>query len=252
MLFSASAGYCAADPLSELAQFAQSICGDIPSGDLTRTNIQGKIEANAGIFARIVTGDAGLTSSRVSDVYHGVPFDKLPASIPTVAMCKLELIRILKPSLKLGGDPTAAQLAEMNKINEEIRTLIGDKPYTLDAIYPGYPEKESILNSVKQGRKVTEDGVEYLEYLYWYTGNGSDITASIYTDLHNIVKRIELFSSNDSKVLRSKLTSFLQNIGLGVPTFYQDEKGTPDCLYQDQRKNNAEVPPSDVLIPCLA
>ena len=80
---------------SEMANFAQSICGDIPEGTLSRTSIQGKVEANAGILAKIISGDANVTGSRTEEIYKGIPFDKLPDKIPTISMCKIELIKIL-------------------------------------------------------------------------------------------------------------------------------------------------------------
>jgi hypothetical protein len=78
---------------AEIAQFAQSICGDIPEGSLTKTEIKGKVEANAGLLAKILSGDANLSADRVSQIYKGIPLDKLPDKIPTVAMCKVELAK---------------------------------------------------------------------------------------------------------------------------------------------------------------
>ena len=80
-----------AENFAEIAQFAQSICGDIPEGNLTRTTIKGKVEANAGLLAKIISGDANLSADRVSEIYKGIPLDKLPDNIPTVAMCKSAL-----------------------------------------------------------------------------------------------------------------------------------------------------------------
>ena len=86
-----------ADTYAEMAQFAQAICGDIPEGNLTRTAIQGKVEANAGAFAKIFSGSGDVSGSRTEEIYKGIPFSKLPDKIPTVSMCKLELIKILLP-----------------------------------------------------------------------------------------------------------------------------------------------------------
>jgi hypothetical protein len=84
-----------ADSLPDMAQFAQSICGDIPEGSLTRTSIQGKVEANANLLAKIITGDANVSGTRTDEIYKGIPFDKLPDKIPTVSMCKIELVKLL-------------------------------------------------------------------------------------------------------------------------------------------------------------
>jgi hypothetical protein len=84
-----------ADSLPDIAQFAQSICGDIPAGNLTRTTIQGQIGANASLLAKVLTGDANVSGSRTDEIYNGVPFDKLPDNIPTVAMCKVEVVKLL-------------------------------------------------------------------------------------------------------------------------------------------------------------
>jgi hypothetical protein len=85
-----------AENYAEMAQFAQSICGDIPEGSLTRTEIQGKVQASAGVLAKIISGSADVSGSRTDEIYNGIPFDKLPDKIPTVAMCRIELIKILR------------------------------------------------------------------------------------------------------------------------------------------------------------
>lgn len=84
-----------AQNLTEISQFAQNICSDIPSGSLTRSNIQGKVQANAGLFAKIVSGSAEFDAAKSDEIYKGIPFEKLPPSIPTVTMCKLELAKVL-------------------------------------------------------------------------------------------------------------------------------------------------------------
>jgi len=63
--------FARADSLSDMAQFAQSICGDIPEGSLTRTSIQGKVEANAGLLAKIISGDANVSGSKTEELYKG-------------------------------------------------------------------------------------------------------------------------------------------------------------------------------------
>jgi hypothetical protein len=92
----ATALTCArADNYSDMAEFAQSICGDIPEGKLTRNSIEGKVEAKASMLAKIISGDANVSASRTQEIYKGIPFDKLPDKIPTIGMCKIELIKIL-------------------------------------------------------------------------------------------------------------------------------------------------------------
>jgi hypothetical protein len=93
-----------AEDFSDLAQFAQSICGDIPEGSLTRTSIQGKVGANAGVYAKLISGGADVTGSRAEVIYKGIPFDKLPDNIPTVSMCKIELVKILKGQSELAPE----------------------------------------------------------------------------------------------------------------------------------------------------
>jgi hypothetical protein len=83
------------DELQDMAQFAQSICGDIPSGNLSKTTIKGAVQANAGIFAKLVSGNVDADASTVNQIYNGIPLDKLPDNIPTVSMCKIELVKVL-------------------------------------------------------------------------------------------------------------------------------------------------------------
>lgn len=84
-----------AQSLAEISQFAQSICGDIPEGDLTRTSVQGKVGANAALLAKILSGNADVSASRTEEIYKGIPFDKLPDNIPTVSMCKSQLVSVI-------------------------------------------------------------------------------------------------------------------------------------------------------------
>lgn len=84
-----------AEDYAEIAQFAQSICGDIPEGSFTKTAIQGKVGANSSLLAKIISGSADLSASKTDEIYKGIPFDKLPDKIPTVSMCKSELVKII-------------------------------------------------------------------------------------------------------------------------------------------------------------
>jgi hypothetical protein len=43
----------------------------------------------------LISGGADVTGSQAEVIYRGIPFDKLPDKIPTVSMCKLELVKIL-------------------------------------------------------------------------------------------------------------------------------------------------------------
>ncbi|NKK64224.1 hypothetical protein GFL88_11895 [Rhizobium leguminosarum bv. viciae] len=87
-----------AESLPDIAQFAESICGEIPQGSLTKTSIQGKIEAQADTLAKIITGDANVSGFETTEIYKGIPFDKLPDNIPTVSMCKLEVVKLITDS----------------------------------------------------------------------------------------------------------------------------------------------------------
>ena len=87
--------FALAQNLAEVSQFAQSICGDIPEGNLTRTSVQGKVEASAGLLAKIVSGSGDVSASKTEEIYKGIPFDKLPDKIPTMSMCKSELVKVI-------------------------------------------------------------------------------------------------------------------------------------------------------------
>ncbi|VIO70477.1 hypothetical protein CI1B_31310 [Bradyrhizobium ivorense] len=94
-LLAAFTSAASAQDLKELSDFAQSICGDIPEGTYTKTAIQGKVGATAGLLAKLVSGNAEVSAERKDEVYKGIPFDKLPDNIPTVAMCKSELVKVI-------------------------------------------------------------------------------------------------------------------------------------------------------------
>jgi hypothetical protein len=88
-------GHAVADQYADMAQFAQSVCGDIPSGQYSKSTIAGGVKVNAPLLAKLLSGDANVGADKVDEVYNGIPFQKLPDNIPTVAMCKLELVKIL-------------------------------------------------------------------------------------------------------------------------------------------------------------
>jgi hypothetical protein len=84
-----------ADLLSGIAVFADSICGDIPQGQLTRTVIQSKVAERSQELASTYSGGPTVDETKTQEIYKGIPFEKLPDHIPTVGMCKLELVRLL-------------------------------------------------------------------------------------------------------------------------------------------------------------
>jgi hypothetical protein len=88
-------GIALAQTLGDISQFAQSICGDIPEGNLTRVSIQANVGAHAGLFAKLVAGNADVSATKAEEIYRGIPFDKLPDRIPTVSMCKSELVKLI-------------------------------------------------------------------------------------------------------------------------------------------------------------
>lgn len=93
-------GHALADQYADMAQFAQSVCGDIPSGQYSKTTIAGGVKANAGLIAKLISGGANVGGDKVDEIYNGIPFQKLPDNIPTVTMCKLELVKILLQAKK--------------------------------------------------------------------------------------------------------------------------------------------------------
>lgn len=125
MILAAATSSAKADSYADMAQFAQSICGDIPEGSLTRTAIQGKVGASAGALAKIVSGGGAVSESRTKEIYKGIPFDKLPDKIPTVSMCKIELMKIIFPQkmAELCKDPFPP--AAMHECEKGFATVCG-------------------------------------------------------------------------------------------------------------------------------
>jgi hypothetical protein len=86
------------DILSHTAALAQSICSDVPEAGLTRDSIRGRVEANAGIIAKLITGDENISASRSQEIYNGIPFDKLPDKIPTASGSKRSFLPTYNPN----------------------------------------------------------------------------------------------------------------------------------------------------------
>jgi hypothetical protein len=83
------------DTLADIARFAQSICDDIPEGSLTRRSVQQGVKARSEELAHVIEGPDKEIVTRSEDIYVGIPFDKLPDKIPTVSMCKSNLVELL-------------------------------------------------------------------------------------------------------------------------------------------------------------
>jgi hypothetical protein len=87
-----------AETLNNITQFAHNICGELPSGGVSTAAIKDKVQANAGLLAKLVTNSAKVTESVQNEVYAGIPFDKLPHDVNNVTQCKVELIKIILDS----------------------------------------------------------------------------------------------------------------------------------------------------------
>lgn len=86
-----------ADSLTEIAIFADKICNQSLSGSESSTtiiaNLNGDIRGLAKALGISVTG-GGLVK-RDGSRYDGIPKERLPASIPTLAQCKADLAKVL-------------------------------------------------------------------------------------------------------------------------------------------------------------
>lgn len=84
-----------AQSLKVIAEFTEEICGGLPVGKLSRTEIKGEVEANAARLSKLLGVGAGGSGSTFEELVVGIPFEKLPKEIPTQAMCESELAKIL-------------------------------------------------------------------------------------------------------------------------------------------------------------
>ena len=92
--------FCAptrADSLTEIAAFADKICTQSIGGSETSTTIEGRLNGDVNGLAKALglTVSGGALVRRDGTKYEGIPKDKLPASIPTPAQCKLEVAKLL-------------------------------------------------------------------------------------------------------------------------------------------------------------
>jgi hypothetical protein len=85
------------DSLTEIAAFADKICAQSISGSETSTTIEGKLNGDVNGLAKALglTVSGGALVRRDGTKYEGIPKDKLPASIPTPAQCKLDVAKLL-------------------------------------------------------------------------------------------------------------------------------------------------------------
>jgi hypothetical protein len=93
----AFASVARADSLDEIAAFAEKICAQSISGNETSTSIEGKVNGDVYGLAKALglTVAGGALITQDGTAYRGIPKDRLPATIPTVAQCKSDLATIL-------------------------------------------------------------------------------------------------------------------------------------------------------------
>lgn len=84
-----------AQDFNQISSFAEDICGDIPEGRMSKTQIEGKLSANAGRLFRLFGASGKVVADHTSEFYRGIPLANLPDRIPTVSMCKSELVRVI-------------------------------------------------------------------------------------------------------------------------------------------------------------
>jgi hypothetical protein len=86
-----------ADSLADIAAFADKICSQSLRGSETSTTIEAKLNGDVNGLAKAlgIKVDAGGLVKRDGTHYEGIPKEKLPASIPTPAQCRLKVARLL-------------------------------------------------------------------------------------------------------------------------------------------------------------
>ena len=80
---------------SELVDFAQLVCNSIPRNILSKTSIQAKVEANADVLTKIITGAFKPDKKTIDNIYNHIPFNSAPDNITGLDDCKLWLSRLL-------------------------------------------------------------------------------------------------------------------------------------------------------------
>jgi hypothetical protein len=132
--------------LADLAEFAQSICADIPDAKISRDSVQEKVAANTGLLAKILTGGGAANSSHAAEIYSGIPFDKLPDKIPTVSMCKTQLVTLLLSHINgnIAGPGGINAPGGINQTGSNATgTIINNYPGFNDIGLPGKPGTSS-------------------------------------------------------------------------------------------------------------
>jgi len=86
-----------ADSLAEIAAFADKICNQSLSGSETSTTIEAKLNGDVDGLAKAlgISVKGGGLYKRDGTKYEGIPKEKLPASIPTPAQCRLDVAKLL-------------------------------------------------------------------------------------------------------------------------------------------------------------
>jgi hypothetical protein len=97
-LFAATASLLVrADSLTEIAEFAERICNQSISGNESSTTIVANANADVKGLAKVLglSVEGGGLVKHDGTHYDGIPKDKLSASIPTPAQCKVDLAKVL-------------------------------------------------------------------------------------------------------------------------------------------------------------
>jgi hypothetical protein len=88
-----------------------------------------------------LTGGAATTSLHAEEIYSGIPFDKLPDQIPTVSMCKSQLVMLLLSHINPGVINAPGGIIQTGPNGQG--TVINNNPGFNDIGLPGKPGTSS-------------------------------------------------------------------------------------------------------------
>jgi hypothetical protein len=121
-----------AQTLEEISKFAADNCENIPKGGITRNELEEKLDGTLIPFLERFGVQGNRQNKSFEEKYSGIPINKLPDSIPTISMCKSELVKLIINS-KLATESSSNEISRLTlylhfraDTSQEIQSVVID------------------------------------------------------------------------------------------------------------------------------
>jgi len=204
--------------LDEAADFAQRICGAINDrGKTTLVTTSGDLNAEAKGLIKQLLGSAGAN-------FQGGATIKTYENVLQEQLQQEHFDQCAQNMAKAGIEQVCANKQGSDNIDRAIKSLIGDKPYSLGSTYPDYAFRKLISDMPSE---ITVDGNRYFvdgEVTVNRGPQGEPLSTRLLIDGNHIIREIDVYSWPDSGTWLNELyVGFAKQVGGHDLKFYNEK-----------------------------